>query len=79
MSHIPLLILRRKRLSSGWYFDCRCPRCCDPTENESFVGATACLRCKCGTILPLDPLNPNSIWHCDTCDFQVRIYPLNQI
>jgi hypothetical protein len=32
--------MRRQKLKSGWYFDCKCARCCDPTENESFVSAT---------------------------------------
>ncbi len=63
---------RRRALSSGWYFDCSCPRCCDPRENDSFVSATSCLRCQCGTILPTEPLNPACQWLCDTCDFKTN-------
>ena len=32
--------MRREKLKAGWYFDCKCGRCTDPTENESFVSAT---------------------------------------
>ena len=32
--------MRREKLKSGWYFDCKCGRCTDPTENESFASAT---------------------------------------
>ena len=32
--------MRQEKLKNGWYFDCRCPRCLDPTEGETFTGAT---------------------------------------
>ena len=32
--------MRREKLKAGWYFDCKCGRCTDPTENESFASAT---------------------------------------
>lgn len=44
--------MRREKLRKGWYFDCACMRCQDPTEGGAFVSATRCLRCGDGTILP---------------------------
>lgn len=64
--------MRRAKLKSGWYFDCKCPRCYDPTENESYVSATSCLRCKTGVILPDHPLDPKSSWTCDLCAFETN-------
>ncbi|XP_059094035.1 uncharacterized protein LOC131889058 isoform X1 [Tigriopus californicus] len=64
--------MRRAKLRSGWYFDCKCPRCYDPTENESYMSATSCLRCKTGVILPSHPLDPKSSWTCDLCYFKTN-------
>ncbi len=63
--------MRRTKLREGWYFDCSCPRCVDPTEAESFTSATRCLRCGEGTILPINPtsLDDEAEWKCDTCTF----------
>ena len=44
--------MRRKKLKEGWYFDCKCSRCQDPTEYGTLISATRCLRCGEGTILP---------------------------
>ena len=37
---------RRKHLREGWFFECVCRRCMDPTENDSFLGAIICLKCQ---------------------------------
>ena len=42
--------LRRKKLKDGWYFECICERCADPTESGSYVGAVACPKCNADTI-----------------------------
>ncbi len=45
--------MRRLKLKRGWYFDCKCPRCQDPTEHEAFTSATRCVRCGDGSIVPM--------------------------
>eukprot|EP00096_Caligus_rogercresseyi_P012657 TRINITY_DN5373_c0_g1_i1.p1 TRINITY_DN5373_c0_g1~~TRINITY_DN5373_c0_g1_i1.p1 ORF type:complete len:578 (-),score=111.95 TRINITY_DN5373_c0_g1_i1:77-1810(-) len=61
---------RRSRISNNWFFDCKCDRCRDPTENGSYVSATRCLKCTGdGTVLPRNPLDPKSEWTCDQCSF----------
>ena len=37
---------RHKKLKEFWYFECSCQRCADPSENESYVGAIICSKCK---------------------------------
>ena len=59
--------MRRSKLKSGWYFDCQCLRCADPTENEAYTSATRCLKCQNGIILPKNPLDSGSQWCCDLC------------
>merc|ERR1712223_1868137 len=61
--------MRREKLKSGWYFDCKCERCRDPTELGSLVSATRCLRCNGeGIILPDNPISSEKvIWRCDRC------------
>ncbi|XP_040574757.1 SET domain-containing protein SmydA-8 [Lepeophtheirus salmonis] len=64
---------RRSRISNNWFFDCKCDRCRDPTENGSFLSATRCLRCVGeGTILPSNPLDPSSEWLCNNCHFKTN-------
>ncbi|KAH8372800.1 hypothetical protein KR009_005133 [Drosophila setifemur] len=63
--------LRQHHLRLTKYFNCRCTRCLDPTENGSYVSALACLgdvnqSCS-GTHLPVDPLDEHTQWKCDTC------------
>ena len=53
---------RRKRLKSEYYFDCKCQRCLDPTEGQTFVSALCCEVCDRGFLLPRDPLDDYSQW-----------------
>ena len=47
------------------HFQCRCDRCRDPTELDTFISAVKCLKPTChGYLLPLDPTNPDSVWKC---------------
>lgn len=73
--------MRREKLRSGWYFDCKCARCQDPTECEAFTSATRCLRCGEGTILPLDPLDdqPSSVWKCGTCGYATTLGAIEKL
>ena len=62
---------RSLRLWDHWAFVCRCSRCSDPTELESFnsgvkcFGSTSCV----GYLLPTDPGATN--WTCGVCGFGV--------
>lgn len=56
-----------------WFFHCRnrlemcfCERCKDPTEFGSFLQALKCAKCSSeeSPILPENPLDPDSFWHC---------------
>jgi len=59
--------IRQKRLLDGWYFLCRCLRCCDPLEGLSFTSAVACLRCREGLVLSTNPLDAVAKWQCGDC------------
>ncbi len=63
---------RREKLKDGWYFDCECPRCKDPSELGLLTSATLCLRCTDGVILPEDPTSSSdkSPWLCGGCGFK---------
>ena len=63
------------------YFDCKCPRCQDPTENGSLVSATRCLRCGEGTILPLDPLDRDAeaVWKCNVCHKETKLEAIHKL
>jgi len=73
--------MRQEKLKNGWYFDCRCPRCLDPTEGETFTGATRCLRCGEGTILPINPVDfsPTAIWKCQMCGHTSTFDAINKL
>merc|ERR1712156_1069068 len=43
------------------------PHCLDPLEALSFTSAVACLRCKEGLVLALDPTDPETEWACGDC------------
>jgi len=61
--------LRQERLMDGWYFRCKCLRCCDPLEGLSFASSVACLKCQEGLILSTNPLDPEADWSCGDCGF----------
>ena len=50
--------LKKYFLSSNTFSRCKCLRCLDPLEMLSFTSAVACLRCKEGLVLALDPTDP---------------------
>ena len=60
-------VLRRLAFGNHWMFECRCPRCADPTEFGSFLSAMRCPE-KCGGfILPIDSLDKMGDWKCSEC------------
>ncbi|XP_017037075.1 SET domain-containing protein SmydA-8 [Drosophila kikkawai] len=63
--------MRQHHLRMTKHFTCHCPRCTDPTEYGSYVSALACLgdvnqTCS-GTHLPVDPVEEDTQWKCNTC------------
>lgn len=63
---------RRIHLAYSKNFLCKCERCLDPTELNSYISALKCVRPGCdSTLLPLDPLAIKSPWQCKNCDFKL--------
>jgi hypothetical protein len=44
----------------------------DPTESGVYFSAWICPKCR-NNILPVDPLDENSVWKCDTCAHPSRL------
>lgn len=64
---------RQDHLRSTKYFTCKCRRCGDPAELNTFLSALRCLapgsdRKICGGYqLPISPLDLQTEWRCDKC------------
>ena len=55
---------------------CSCTRCKDPTEFGSYLSALICEKCnvkKSSSILPHDPLDQDSYWHCTNVHKSTKI------
>ncbi|XP_017074881.1 SET domain-containing protein SmydA-8 [Drosophila eugracilis] len=67
--------LRQYHLRLTKHFSCRCSRCLDPTEYGTYISALACLgdvnQTCVGRHLPVDPLDENTQWKCDSCPMLV--------
>lgn len=50
------------------HFACKCVRCSDPTEGNTFVSAIKCFHCEAKYMLPEESTNPESLWRCRGCD-----------
>jgi hypothetical protein len=73
---------RRSHLKETKFFDCCCPRCCDPTELGSHLSSLACPRCSGRNYtVPEDPLNPASYWKCqgEKCGNRIGSSQVNQL
>ncbi|KAF7285495.1 hypothetical protein GWI33_010593 [Rhynchophorus ferrugineus] len=55
---------RREQLLENKFFECRCRRCSDPTELETYIGALICPKCDNGLVLCNNPLDFKSAWNC---------------
>jgi len=68
---------RRMLLRKKWYFWCRCDRCKDPTEMGSLLGGLVCQnrtgsgRLCGGLVLPVNPLDENSVYACQDCGLEI--------
>uniref|UniRef100_A0A6P7GI69 SET domain-containing protein SmydA-8-like n=1 Tax=Diabrotica virgifera virgifera TaxID=50390 RepID=A0A6P7GI69_DIAVI len=58
-------VSRNFHLKNTKHFICKCERCKDPSEFNTYMNAICCKTCK-GNLLPKNPLLP-SHWQCDTC------------
>lgn len=60
---------RRMHLALTKQFWCRCDRCADPTENDTFMSGLRCTNKTCnGVVLVTDPLSINAPWRCNKCE-----------
>lgn len=66
--HLFGTMYRRADIKHTWCFDCICHRCQDPTELGTFVSGVNCDKCKYSYLLPLQPLDYDSVWGCQVCD-----------
>ncbi|XP_021949211.1 SET domain-containing protein SmydA-8 [Folsomia candida] len=58
---------RQELIQDDGEFICKCERCEDPTELNSFTSALICRKCRNGSVLPLHPLVIDSEWQCNIC------------
>ena len=66
-------------LQADWHFDCMCKRCSDPTECGSFISAVKCFDCGSDRVLPVDPLDYESIWKCGRCGYSLAPRAVEQV
>ena len=66
--------MRAEMLSEHWMFVCKCKRCLDPTDCDTYASAILCPKCKqtgdidCGLLLPSGKLGASSKeWECTKC------------
>ena len=70
---------RKSTLKQNWYFDCTCPRCTDPTEMKTMFSALKCSNCQDCYMLPLDSMNLDSLWQCQSCNFSKSVEDVAEI
>ena len=58
---------RKKTFQKTWYFECKCIRCIDKTELNTFISALKCQQCINGFLLPSSTLKLSE-WNCDKCE-----------
>ena len=65
----PLLNIstRQQRLREKWFFDCKCERCCSPTDNGAYTSALQCQGCETGYLVPQNSHG----YSCDTCKVNI--------
>ena len=68
----PLLNLstRQQRLKEKWFFDCRCERCCSPTDMGAYTSALRCASCDEGYLLP-QATQASDLFSCDGCQASI--------
>ena len=69
---------RKKTFQKTWYFECKCSRCIDPSELNTFVSALKCQQCIDGFLLP-SSTSKLSEWNCDHCDLKQNDREIKEI
>lgn len=69
--------MRHEHLQITKHFRCKCERCSDPTELETYFSALKCAgdvntKCEGGVQLPKDPLDKNTDWACNKCPMVIN-------
>ena len=62
---------RQQQISAGWYFDCWCTRCSDPSELSTHSSAVVCPLCRAGLVLP----RSGQVWSCERQDCRQEFLP----
>lgn len=72
---------RRLQLKATKDFMCACPRCKDPTENNTYLSALKCAKqeCTAGRLLPINPILIHSPWKCDVCGMKLEFKKISRI
>ena len=63
--------LRRRDIQDNWMFECRCPRCQDPTELGTNLSSLVCPSCM-GVILPVNNSLQCEVWECQACGYTLE-------
>lgn len=60
---------RQRHLTQTKFFQCRCERCQDPTELDTFTSSLYCQKCpsNSGILMAENPLEESSEWVCRQC------------
>ena len=67
-------------IARKWHFDCNCKRCLDPAECGLHIGSLLCKSNHCsGTVLPLQPLDPDSDFGCQRCGVTLGVKEISNI
>ena len=73
-------LTRRPMLARKWHFECNCRRCLDPAECGLHIGSLLCTYNHCSaTLLPLQPLNPDSDFGCQRCGKTLTVKEISNI
>lgn len=76
--HLFGTMYRRADIKHTWCFDCICHRCQDPTELGTFVSGVNCEKCKYSYLLPIQPLDHDTEWSCQSCDHRETNEEVNE-
>lgn len=74
---------RRAHLYFSKKFSCKCNRCMDPSEFDSYVSGLKCIRTNCdGVMLSINPLITTAYWKCRECHLKLdysRVAKIHEI
>ena len=62
---------RQEQILAGWYFQCWCERCSDPSDCSTSSSAVVCPVCRLGLVLP----RSSQLWSCESQDCRQEFLP----